>query len=65
MKGISLILLSFFWFGVIAQNTFDGSMPRTDMKKDLELFREMREAANSGVYKYRTKGEIDSVYQWA
>lgn len=65
MKGIFLIILSFFWLGAIAQNTFDDPMARTDMKKDLGLFREIRAAGNSGVYKYRTKNEIDSVYQWA
>ena len=65
MKVILLIVLSFFGLGVVAQNTFDGPMSRADMKKDLDLFRKMREAANSGVYKYRTKVEIDSVYQWA
>jgi len=65
MKSILLIILSFFWLGAIAQNTFDDLMFKTDMKKDLDMFREMREAANSGVYKYRTKSEIDSIYQWA
>ncbi|MEM8907576.1 MAG: S41 family peptidase [Bacteroidota bacterium] len=35
------------------------------MEKDLKLFYDIREAANSGVYKYRTKVEIDSIYRWA
>jgi len=65
MKGIFLLFLSFGWFTAIAQNTFDDPMSRTDMKKDLDMFREIREAANSGLYKYRTKSEIDSVYKWA
>ncbi len=65
MKGIFLIMLSLVGLRAIAQNTFDDPMPRTDMKKDLDLFRNMRAAANSGVYKYRTQEEIDSIYQWA
>jgi len=65
MKSILLIILSFFWLETIAQNTFDDVMSKEDMISDLGMFREMREAANSGVYKYRTKSEIDSMYQWA
>jgi len=35
------------------------------MKKDLEVFKEIRLKVNSGLYKYRTKKEIDSIYNWA
>ncbi len=35
------------------------------MKKDLEVFKEIRQKANSGLYKYRTKKQIDSLYNWA
>jgi len=35
------------------------------MKKDLEVFKEIRLKANSGLYKYQTKEQIDSVYNWA
>ncbi|WP_240723622.1 S41 family peptidase [Flavobacterium sp. J27] len=35
------------------------------MQKDLEVFKNIRISANSGLYKYRTKQEIDSIYQWA
>ena len=35
------------------------------MKKDLKIFREIRLKTNSGVYKYRTKQQIDSIYNWA
>lgn len=48
-----------------AQSTFDFPLERVQMKEDLQLFYDIREAANSGVYKYRSQAEIDSVYQWA
>lgn len=35
------------------------------MRKDLEVFKEIRVKANSGLYKYRTENEIDSIYRWA
>jgi hypothetical protein len=35
------------------------------MKKDFEVFKEIRLKANSGLYKYRTKEQIDSAYVWA
>jgi hypothetical protein len=35
------------------------------MLKDLEVFKEIRVKANSGLYKYRTKEQIDSIYKWA
>ena len=35
------------------------------MKKDLEVFKEIRQKANSGLYKYRTKEQIDGIYNWA
>ncbi|MFT3822728.1 MAG: S41 family peptidase [Chitinophagaceae bacterium] len=35
------------------------------MKADLAVFRAIRDSANSGLYRYRTKQQIDSIYQWA
>ncbi|MXV38814.1 peptidase [Flavobacteriaceae bacterium Ap0902] len=35
------------------------------MKKDLAVFKEIRQKVNSGLYKYRTKEQIDSIYNWA
>jgi len=35
------------------------------LKQDLSIFKEIREKANSGLYKYRTKQQIDSIYSWA
>jgi hypothetical protein len=35
------------------------------MKKDLAIFKDIRLKVNSGLYKYRTKQQIDSIYNWA
>ncbi|MBW8687897.1 S41 family peptidase [Chitinophaga rhizophila] len=35
------------------------------MKDDLQLFLNIRKKANSGLYRYRTKKQIDSIYKWA
>ncbi|WP_243754659.1 S41 family peptidase [Flavobacterium jejuense] len=35
------------------------------MTKDFEIFKNIRLEANSGLYKYRTKAQIDSIYNWA
>nr|WP_295877443.1 S41 family peptidase [uncultured Chitinophaga sp.] len=36
-----------------------------EMKEDLQLFRDIREKANSGLYRYRTKKQVDSIYKVA
>ena len=35
------------------------------MLKDLYVFKEIRQKVNSGIYKYRTEQQIDSIYNWA
>ena len=35
------------------------------LKQDLSIFKQIREQANSGLYKYKTKTQIDSIYVWA
>lgn len=35
------------------------------MKEDLKVFRDIREKANSGLYRYQSKATIDSLYNWA
>ncbi|MDP5200142.1 S41 family peptidase [Flavobacterium sp. DG2-3] len=39
--------------------------PAEKLQQDLKIFKEIREIANSGLYKYRTKQQIDSIYNWA
>lgn len=36
-----------------------------EMKEDLQAFIKIRKKANSGLYRYRTQQEIDSLFQWA
>lgn len=35
------------------------------MKQDLAVFKAIRVSANSGLYRYRSKHQIDSIYRWA
>ncbi len=49
---------------VFGQN-IDGAFSQKKMKKDLKIFKEIRLKANSGLYKYRTEQQIDSIYNWA
>ena len=36
-----------------------------EMKEDLQVFRNIREKANSGFYRYRTHTQIDHIFNWA
>lgn len=36
-----------------------------EMKQDLRLFLDIRKKVNSGLYRYRTRKQIDSIYKWA
>lgn len=44
---------------------YDKLLTTHEMKQDLQLFRKIREEANSGLYRYRTRRQIDSIYKWA
>jgi hypothetical protein len=66
MKQIFLLTFCFLHtFSTISGQSIDDSLSIKNMKKDLEIFKEIRLKANSGLYKYRTKKEIDSTYKWA
>ena len=43
----------------------DDSFTKKNMRKDLAVFKEVRLKANSGLYKYRSKVQMDSIYKWA
>ena len=47
------------------QQGLEAPFARDKMQEDLQLFQQIRDAANSGVYKYRSKAQIDSIYTWA
>jgi len=56
-----LIFISYCGYG----QSIDEPFSQKKMKKDLAVFKEIRQKANSGLYKYRTKKQIDSIYNWA
>ncbi|SHH22054.1 S41 family peptidase [Flavobacterium defluvii] len=61
LKSILLFFL-FFPLLLISQNE---KLSVEKLQQDLFVFKEIREKANSGIYKYRTKPQIDSIYSWA
>lgn len=71
MKNVLLLLLLFQQV-VSAQPIMKDSLQRynktlqpDEMTKDLHIFLDIRKAANSGLYRYRTQKQIDSIYKWA
>ncbi len=63
-KAKFLIIFLLFW-NITYSQSIDDSFSQTKMQKDLKIFKDIRIKANSGLYKYRTKSEIDSIYNWA
>lgn len=59
-----LILLLLPIFNLFSQS-IDADFSQKKMKKDLEVFKNIRLKANSGLYKHRSEKEIDSIYNWA
>lgn len=49
----------------VFSQSVDDHFPGSKMRKDLEIFKKIRISANSGLYKYRSKEETDSIYAWA
>jgi len=65
MKKISCLSLLLILSNVIFAQSIDDSFSQKKMRKDFEIFKNLRLQANSGLYKYRTKIEMDSMYTWA
>lgn len=66
MKKISYFSLLFCIISnAIFAQSIDDSFSQKKMRKDLEVFKKIRVTTNSGLYKYRTSQEIDSIYNWA
>lgn len=57
---ISIFLISYFAIG----QTIDEPFSQEKMKQDFEIFKQISKEANSGLLKYRTKQQIDSIYNW-
>jgi hypothetical protein len=71
MKNVLIILL-FLQQGLSAQpikkdslQTYNKTLTPGQMKSDLQTFLDIRKAVNSGLYRYRTPKQIDSIYKWA
>ena len=64
IKRLTFLLIIFNIFSGFGQS-IDEPFSQKKMKKDLEIFKEIRQKVNSGLYKYRTKKQIDSIYDWA
>jgi hypothetical protein len=44
---------------------YNRQLHPSEMKQDLQLFLDIRKKANSGLYRYRSQRQIDSIYKWA
>ncbi len=58
-------ILFLIFSSIILAQSIDDLFPQRSMRKDFETFKSIRFKANSGLYKYRTKKQIDSIYNWA
>lgn len=65
MKRLIAILLVSTTSMVLCGQSMDDTFSKKKMQKDLAVFKEIRLKANSGLYKYRSKDQVDSIYQWA
>ena len=65
MRVTSLPLLLVLFSNVILCQSIDDEFSKEKMLADLELFKNIRLEVNSGLYRYRTKQQIDSTYHWA
>ena len=63
-KFVTIFLLIITSLSTLGQS-IDKQFSRNKMKKDLKVFKDIRLKVNSGLYKYRTKEQIDSTYNWA
>lgn len=64
MKKITTIILIFFISYFANGQSIDDPFSQKKMKQDFEIFKQISKEANSGLYKYRTEQQIDSIYNW-
>jgi hypothetical protein len=61
----SLILFLFVLsFTLRGQPACEKPFGKSKLIADFQFFRQVREQTNSGLYKYRSKSEIDSIFTW-
>lgn len=65
MKLLITTFLFIISSSIVFGQSIDESFSQEKMKKDLDIFKEIRLKVNSGLYKYRTNEQIDSTYRWA
>tara|TARA_B110000967_G_C18856615_1_gene547611 strand:- start:57 stop:1574 length:1518 start_codon:yes stop_codon:yes gene_type:complete len=65
MKRILYLVILLTNISFVQSQSLEDAFSQEKMRKDLEVFRNIRTEANSGLYKYRSKSEIDSIYDWA
>ncbi|WP_339836800.1 S41 family peptidase [uncultured Flavobacterium sp.] len=65
MKKSVLLLLTIISFSNLFSQSIDAEFSVKNMKKDFKVYKNIRLKANSGLYKYRSEKEIDSIYNWA
>ncbi len=65
MKTILTIVVLILTTSLSFSQSIEDVLSQKKMRKDLALFKSIRETANSGLYTYRTPAQIDSIYQWA
>ncbi|MEC4049649.1 S41 family peptidase [Flavobacterium sp. SUN046] len=64
MKITTTIILMFFISFNAEGQSIDEQFTQKKMKRDFEIFKQISKKTNSGLYKYRTKQQIDSIYNW-
>ncbi|MCZ8332526.1 MAG: S41 family peptidase [Flavobacterium sp.] len=64
MKKTTTILIILFTSFLANGQSVDNPFSQKKMKQDFEIFKQISKEANSGLYKYRTKQQIDSIYNW-
>ena len=62
---VYLLLLFYILSSATCAQSINDTFSQKKMQKDLKVFKEIRLKTNSGLYKYRTKEQIDSIYNWA
>jgi hypothetical protein len=64
MKITTTIILIFFISFFSNGQSIDEPYTHKKIKRDFEIFKQISKEANSGLYKYRSKHQIDSIYNW-
>lgn len=65
MTKVSILFFFLISSFVVFCQSIDEPFSAKKMKKDLEVFKKIRQKVNSGLYKYHSKIQIDSLYNWA